>query len=182
MPTEELRIGVFVCECGSNIGGVVDTQALCTYAAALPNVVAAVRNKYTCADPGQQEIQRIIYEHNLNRVVVASCSPASYESVFRQCIGALFLTPPLTPCFARGRCVAHAAAIVFVGAARRRCRPEGAGGGHGARSGNVRGQTPRLGRAARGGLFRRPPGAPTRPLFPQRLSRSTVPRRSWPDL
>jgi len=86
LPTEELRIGVFVCECGSNIGGVVDTQALCTYAAALPNVVAAVRNKYTCADPGQQEIQRIIYEHNLNRVVVASCSPASYESVFRQCI------------------------------------------------------------------------------------------------
>jgi len=84
--SEELRIGVFVCDCGSNIGGIVDTALLLEYAATLPNVVAAVRNKYTCADPGQQEIQRAIYEHNLNRVVVASCSPASYEPIFRQCI------------------------------------------------------------------------------------------------
>ena len=86
MISEELRIGVFVCDCGSNIGGIVDTAVLLEYAATLPNVVAAVRNKYTCADPGQQEIQRAIYEHNLNRVVVASCSPASYEPIFRQCI------------------------------------------------------------------------------------------------
>jgi heterodisulfide reductase subunit A len=84
--SEDLRIGVFVCDCGSNIGGIVDTAMLREYAATLPNVVAAVRNKYTCADPGQQEIQRAIYEHNLNRVVVASCSPASYEPIFRQCI------------------------------------------------------------------------------------------------
>jgi len=84
--SEDLRIGVFVCDCGSNIGGIVDTAVLLEYAATLPNVVAAVRNKYTCADPGQQEIQRAIYEHNLNRVVVASCSPASYEPIFRQCI------------------------------------------------------------------------------------------------
>ena len=86
MNAEELRIGVFVCDCGSNIAGVVDTEAVRAYAAALPNVVVAVRNKYTCADPGQQEIQRTIYEQALNRVVVASCSPASYESIFRDCI------------------------------------------------------------------------------------------------
>ena len=86
MISEDLRIGVFVCDCGSNIGGIVDTEMLREYAATLPNVVVAVRNKYTCADPGQQEIQRTIYEHNLNRVVVASCSPASYEPIFRQCI------------------------------------------------------------------------------------------------
>ena len=86
MVSEDLRIGVFVCDCGSNIGGMVDTELLREYAAGLPNVVVAVRNKYTCADPGQQEIQRTIYEHNLNRVVVASCSPASYEPIFRQCI------------------------------------------------------------------------------------------------
>ena len=86
MTTQELRIGVFVCDCGSNIAGAVDTEAVREYAAALPNVVAAVRNKYTCADPGQQQIQRAIYEHNLNRVVVASCSPSSYEPIFRQCI------------------------------------------------------------------------------------------------
>jgi len=83
---EELRIGVFVCDCGSNIAGMVDTEAVREYAEALPNVVLSIRNKYTCADPGQQEIQRSIYEYNLNRVVVASCSPASYESIFRQCI------------------------------------------------------------------------------------------------
>jgi heterodisulfide reductase subunit A len=95
LPTENLRIGVFVCDCGSNIAGVVDTEEVRTYAEALPNVVAAIRNKYTCADPGQQEIQRAIYEHNLNRVVVASCSPASYEPIFRQCIEGAGLNPYL---------------------------------------------------------------------------------------
>jgi heterodisulfide reductase subunit A2 len=86
LTTPDLRIGVFVCDCGSNIAGAVDTEAVREYAAALPNVVVAVRNKYTCADPGQQQIQRTIRDHNLNRVVVASCSPSSYEPIFRQCI------------------------------------------------------------------------------------------------
>ena len=95
MPSDNLRIGVFVCDCGSNIAGPVDTAALRDYAETLPNVVAAVRNKYTCADPGQQEIQKAIYEHNLNRVVVASCSPASYEPIFRQCIQGAGLNPYL---------------------------------------------------------------------------------------
>lgn len=92
---DDLRIGVFVCDCGSNIAGMVDTEAVREYAAQLPNVVAAVRNKYTCADPGQQEIQRRIYEHQLNRIVVASCSPASYEPIFRQCIVGAGLNPYL---------------------------------------------------------------------------------------
>ena len=83
---EELRIGVFVCDCGSNIAGVVDVNELSRFAETLPNVVVAVRNKYTCSDPGQQEIQETIFEHKLNRVVVASCSPTSYEPIFRQCI------------------------------------------------------------------------------------------------
>jgi heterodisulfide reductase subunit A len=86
LATQDLRIGVFVCDCGSNIAGAVDTEVVREYAAALPNVVVAVRNKYTCADPGQQQIQRTIREYNLNRVVVASCSPSSYEPIFRQCI------------------------------------------------------------------------------------------------
>jgi len=86
LATQDLRIGVFVCDCGSNIAGAVDTEVVREYAAALPNVVVAVRNKYTCADPGQQQIQRTIREHSLNRVVVASCSPSSYEPIFRQCI------------------------------------------------------------------------------------------------
>ena len=95
MPPEDLRIGVFVCDCGSNIAGAVDTQTLRAYAEDLPGVTVAIRNKYTCADPGQQEIQRTIYEHNLNRVVVASCSPTSYEAIFRQCIEGAGLNPYL---------------------------------------------------------------------------------------
>jgi heterodisulfide reductase subunit A len=92
---DNLRIGVFVCDCGSNIAGPVDTQAVTDYAATLPDVVSAVRNLYTCADPGQQEIQRVIGEQNLNRVVVASCSPSSYESIFRTCIQGAGLNPYL---------------------------------------------------------------------------------------
>jgi heterodisulfide reductase subunit A2 len=92
---ENLRIGVFVCDCGSNIAGPVDTEAVRLYAASLPDVVAAVGNKYTCADPGQKQIQESIRKHTLNRVVVASCSPASYEVIFRQCIEAASLNPYL---------------------------------------------------------------------------------------
>jgi len=95
LPTDNLRIGVFVCDCGSNIAGAVDTAAVTEFAASLPDVVVAIRNRYTCADPGQQQIQKAIYEHNLNRVVVASCSPASYEPIFRQCIEGAGLNPYL---------------------------------------------------------------------------------------
>lgn len=95
MPEDNLRIGVFVCDCGSNIAGPVDTESLRSYAAGLPNVVAAIGNKYTCSDPGQQAIQNAIKEHNLNRVVVASCSPASYEPIFRKCIQGAGLNPYL---------------------------------------------------------------------------------------
>jgi heterodisulfide reductase subunit A len=93
--TDKLRIGVFVCDCGSNIAGVVDTAALREYAESLPDVTTAIQNKYTCADPGQQEIQKAIVEHNLNRVVVASCSPVSYEPIFRACIQGAGLNPYL---------------------------------------------------------------------------------------
>jgi heterodisulfide reductase subunit A len=86
LATDNVRIGVFVCDCGSNIAGAVDTEAVRAYASSLPGVVAVVGNRYTCADPGQKQIQDTIREHNLDRVVVASCSPTSYEPIFRQCI------------------------------------------------------------------------------------------------
>jgi heterodisulfide reductase subunit A len=92
---EDLRIGVFVCDCGSNIAGFADTEAVREFAESLPDVVLSVRNKYTCSDPGQQEIQRAIFENRLNRVVVASCSPSSYEPIFRQCIQGAGLNPYL---------------------------------------------------------------------------------------
>jgi heterodisulfide reductase subunit A len=92
---EELRVGVFICDCGLNIAGTVDTQAVTDYAATLPNVVCAVRNRYTCADPGQNEIKNAIREHDLNRVVVASCSPLMHEPTFRACIASEGLNPYL---------------------------------------------------------------------------------------
>ncbi|MDR0901068.1 MAG: CoB--CoM heterodisulfide reductase iron-sulfur subunit A family protein [Methanobrevibacter sp.] len=83
---EEPRIGVYVCHCGINIGGVVDVPAVAEYAKSLPNVVLAKDYKYYCSDPGQQAIQEDIKEHNLNRVVVAACSPRLHEATFRRCV------------------------------------------------------------------------------------------------
>ncbi len=95
MTVEELRIGVFICDCGLNIAGSVDCEAVREFAEKLPGVVASVRNKYTCADPGQEEIKRNIKEYNLNRVVVASCSPRMHEPTFRDCIAQAGLNPYL---------------------------------------------------------------------------------------
>jgi heterodisulfide reductase subunit A len=92
---DELRIGVFVCDCGLNIAGAVDCAAVTEYAETLPDVACAVRNKYTCADPGQNEIKDAIREHKLNRVVVASCSPRQHELTFRQCVLEAGLNPYL---------------------------------------------------------------------------------------
>ena len=93
--SSELRIGVFVCDCGLNIAGTVDNAEVVRFAETLPNVVAVVRNRYTCADPGQKEIQRAIREHDLNRVVVASCTPKIHESTFRNCVAEAGVNPYL---------------------------------------------------------------------------------------
>ena len=91
----ELRIGVFVCDCGLNIAGTVDCAAVAAQAATLPDVVCVVRNKYTCADPGQNEIKNAVREQRLNRVVVASCTPRQHEPTFRQCVLEAGLNPYL---------------------------------------------------------------------------------------
>jgi heterodisulfide reductase subunit A len=91
----ELRIGVFVCDCGLNIAGAVDTGDVTEWAKSIPDVVCAVQNKYTCADPGQNEIKNAIREHKLNRVVVASCTPRQHEPTFRQCVHEAGLNPYL---------------------------------------------------------------------------------------
>ncbi len=95
MMVEEPRIGVFVCHCGLNIAGVVDVEELTEYAKTLPNVVCAVHNRYTCSDPGQEEVRKYIKEYNLNRVVVAACSPRMHEFTFRRCISEAGLNPYL---------------------------------------------------------------------------------------
>lgn len=95
MIQDEPRIGVFVCDCGLNIAGSVDCEQVRKSAEELPGVVASVGNKYTCADPGQEEIKRYIREYNLNRVVVASCTPRMHEPTFRNCVAEAGLNPYL---------------------------------------------------------------------------------------
>jgi heterodisulfide reductase subunit A len=86
-PTADpLRIGVFVCHCGLNIAGTVDVHAVAEYAKTLPDVVYVKENRYTCADPGQEEIRKAIREQNLNRAVVAACSPRMHEPTFRRTV------------------------------------------------------------------------------------------------
>ena len=92
---DELRVGVFVCECGLNIAGSVDCHAVREFVAELPDVALSVVNRYTCADPGQQEIKKNIVEHKLNRVVVASCTPRMHEPTFWNCVAEAGLNPYL---------------------------------------------------------------------------------------
>lgn len=82
----DLRIGVFVCDCGMNIAGTVDNDDIVAFSEKLDDVVCAVRSRYSCSDPGQNEIRRIIAEKNLNRVVIASCTPKLHEPTFRACV------------------------------------------------------------------------------------------------
>ena len=81
---EEIRIGVYVCHCGLNIAGSVNCEKVAEYASTLPYVVLSKHNLYTCSDPGQETIKKDIMAHNLNRVVVASCTPRLHEPTFRR--------------------------------------------------------------------------------------------------
>ncbi|MFW9867460.1 MAG: CoB--CoM heterodisulfide reductase iron-sulfur subunit A family protein [Candidatus Thorarchaeota archaeon] len=83
---EEIKIGVFVCHCGSNIGGLIDCKALAEYSRTLPNVVFCEDNLYTCSETGLAQIRNGIREHDLNRVIVASCTPRTHEPLFRSCV------------------------------------------------------------------------------------------------
>ncbi|OPX60466.1 MAG: CoB--CoM heterodisulfide reductase iron-sulfur subunit A [Methanobacterium sp. PtaB.Bin024] len=91
--TEEPKVGVYICHCGINIGGVIDIEAVEEYAATLPNVVVSKEYKYFCSDPGQDMIQQDIKEGKVNRVVVAACSPRLHEPTFRRCIREAGLNP-----------------------------------------------------------------------------------------
>jgi len=84
MEQTEPRIGVFVCHCGVNIGGFVDVPDVVEYVKTLPNVVHAEHNLYTCADDGLAAIRDAIKEHDLNRVIVASCTPRTHAPLFKR--------------------------------------------------------------------------------------------------
>ncbi len=78
------RVGVFVCHCGINIGGVVDVPAVVEYARTLPNVVYVEDNLFTCSQDTAVKMGEVIKEQNLTRVVVASCSPRTHEPLFQE--------------------------------------------------------------------------------------------------
>jgi len=80
---QDARIGVFVCNCGINIAGVVDVPAVEEYAASLPGVVYAGNNLFTCSQDTQDKMKEVIEEHNLNRIVVAACTPKTHEPIFQ---------------------------------------------------------------------------------------------------
>jgi heterodisulfide reductase subunit A len=90
---KDLRIGVYVCHCGSNIAGVIDPSVVADYAATLPGVVRATNTPYACADSGQNLIKEEIKEYNLNRVVVAACSVRMHEPTFRAAVAEAGLNP-----------------------------------------------------------------------------------------
>jgi heterodisulfide reductase subunit A len=83
---QEPRIGVFVCHCGINIGGVVRVPEVTEYARGLPDVVYAEENLYTCSQDTNEKIKQKIKEHNLNRVIVASCTPRTHAPLFQNTI------------------------------------------------------------------------------------------------
>ncbi|MCG2795765.1 MAG: FAD-dependent oxidoreductase, partial [Actinomycetia bacterium] len=81
---EEPRIGAVICRCGTNIGGVVDVPAVVEYARTLPNVAFAEKRLYACSQDAQEWIRDIVREHNLNRLMVASCTPRTHQPLFRE--------------------------------------------------------------------------------------------------
>jgi heterodisulfide reductase subunit A len=92
---EDLRIGVFVCDCGSNIAGVIDVGSLVDFASGLEDVVFAEEGKWICAVDYLTKIKDYIAEHDLNRVVVACCTPRTHEPTFKATIKEAGLNPYL---------------------------------------------------------------------------------------
>ena len=92
---QEPRIGVFVCDCGINIKGTVDCADVAQYAKSLPYVVYTEEMKYSCSADSQQKIKEVIKSENLNRVVVASCTPRTHEALFQSTLKEGGLNPYL---------------------------------------------------------------------------------------
>jgi heterodisulfide reductase subunit A len=90
---EQPKIGVYVCDCGINIASKVDVPEVVRFASQLPNVTVARENKYTCSETGQSIIKEDIQEFDLNRVVVASCTPRMHEPTFQEAVADAGLNP-----------------------------------------------------------------------------------------
>ncbi len=90
---EIARTGVFICQCGKNIASVVDVDRVVKAAGSLPGVAYAATLQYSCSDLGQNTIKEAIKEHQLDRVVVAACTPRMHEATFQKCIAKAGLNP-----------------------------------------------------------------------------------------
>jgi len=89
------KVGVYVCHCGLNIAGVVDVEKVVEHAESLPDVAIAKHYAYMCSETGQSMIQEDIKKHNLDRIVVAACSPRMHEETFRKTVAEARLNPYL---------------------------------------------------------------------------------------
>jgi len=83
---EPPRIGVFICNCGTNIGGVVNVPGVVEFARTLPYVVYAEENMFSCSQDTQNNIAKLIREKNLNRIVVSACTPKTHEPLFQETV------------------------------------------------------------------------------------------------
>ena len=88
-----VRVGVFVCWCGTNIGATVDVPKVVVVARNMPGVVYAEENRYTCSDTGQSSMMEAIKRHALDGVVVAACSPRMHQVTFQRCVERVGLNP-----------------------------------------------------------------------------------------
>jgi heterodisulfide reductase subunit A len=85
---EDPRLGIFICHCGSNIAGTIDVEAVEEYAKTLPNVAYVERNLFSCSQDTQDQLVKRIREQELNRIVVAACTPRTHEPLFRETLKA----------------------------------------------------------------------------------------------
>jgi len=92
---QEPRIGVYICHCGLNIAQSVDCAKVAAEAAGTEDVVVAKDIVYACSEPGQQQIKKDILDNDLNRVVIASCSPRLHETTFKKMLDSVGLNPYL---------------------------------------------------------------------------------------
>jgi len=92
---DDLRIGLYICHCGNNIAGVIDPAALADAARDLPGVAVSRDHLYSCSEAGQRDIAKDIHEFNLNRMVVAACSPKLHEPTFRRLLAENGVNPYL---------------------------------------------------------------------------------------
>ncbi|MBU3911171.1 MAG: CoB--CoM heterodisulfide reductase iron-sulfur subunit A family protein, partial [Candidatus Omnitrophica bacterium] len=90
-----MRIGVFVCHCGTNIAGTVDVERVAQVTSTFAKVKYSASYKYMCSDPGQNLVKNAIKKHKLDRIVIASCSPSLHEKTFRKCVETAGINPYL---------------------------------------------------------------------------------------